>query len=106
MKITLAYPFEGHAPDETIELPADQARQMVRDGQARAALPADEDTLAALAHPADARTVAELRTYAADHGIDVTGVSRRADLLALVASHDAIQISTNQPASGATNEEA
>lgn len=106
MKITLAYPYEGHAPDETIDLPADQARQMVIDGLARPTLPADEETTAALSRPTDNRTVAELRAYAAERGIDLAGATRRADIAALVGAHEATQITTTQPVSGVQNEEA
>lgn len=106
MKIELAYPFEGHAPDETVDLPADQARQMVIDGLARPALPADEETTAALTRPTDNRTVAELRAYAAERGIDLTGASRRADIAALIGAAEATQVTTTQPVSGTTSEEA
>lgn len=35
MLITLAYPFEGHAPDETVEVADEVGRQMIYDGAAR-----------------------------------------------------------------------
>ncbi len=35
MLITLAYPYENHKPDETIEVDPDVGCQMVRDGVAR-----------------------------------------------------------------------
>lgn len=35
MKITLAYPFDGHAHDETVDLPEEVARQLLADGIAR-----------------------------------------------------------------------
>lgn len=37
MKVTLAYPYEGHEPDETIDLPDAEARRLVNDGRARRA---------------------------------------------------------------------
>lgn len=43
MRITLAYPYEGHAPDETIEVDDDVGRQMVRDGVARLPKGATDD---------------------------------------------------------------
>jgi len=41
LKIDLAYPYDGHQPDETIEVDDDVGRQMIRDGYAR---PADKPT--------------------------------------------------------------
>jgi len=41
VRITLAYPYENHQPDETIEVADDVGRQMIRDGYAR---PADKPT--------------------------------------------------------------
>lgn len=35
MLVTLAYPFEGHAPDDTVDLPDDVAERLIRDGYAR-----------------------------------------------------------------------
>ena len=35
MKVTLAYPFEGHEPDATVDLPEQTAKQLIRDGAAR-----------------------------------------------------------------------
>lgn len=35
MNVTLAYPFEGHGPDETVDLPDDVARRLLADGAAR-----------------------------------------------------------------------
>lgn len=40
MKVTLAYPYAGHKPDETIDVPDDIARQMIHDGLARDPEPA------------------------------------------------------------------
>ena len=37
LKITLAYPYDNHKPDETIEVADTVGRQMVHDGVARPA---------------------------------------------------------------------
>ena len=34
-QVTLAYPYEGHQPDETIEVDATTAHTLIRDGIAR-----------------------------------------------------------------------
>lgn len=36
MRVTLAYPFDGHEPDETIEVDDSVGRTLIRDGFARA----------------------------------------------------------------------
>jgi hypothetical protein len=45
--VTLAYPFDGHAPDETVDVPSDVARRLLNDGEARKADPAETKTLCA-----------------------------------------------------------
>lgn len=35
MKVTLAYAYGGHGPDETVDLPDDVARRLLSDGTAR-----------------------------------------------------------------------
>jgi hypothetical protein len=35
--VTLAYPFDGHEPDETVDLPDAEARRLLNDGRARPA---------------------------------------------------------------------
>lgn len=37
MKVTLAYEYQGHQPDETIDLPDAEAQRLVGDGRARRA---------------------------------------------------------------------
>lgn len=71
MRITLAVPYEGHDPDETVDLDDADARRLLRDGFAR--LP-----------DRDAQTVPELRDYAKAQGIDITGLSRKADITAAI----------------------
>ena len=39
MRVTLAYPFQGHKPDETIDVDKRTARTLLRDGRARVAPP-------------------------------------------------------------------
>lgn len=35
MKVTLAYEYDGHKPDETVELDDTEARTLLREGRAR-----------------------------------------------------------------------
>lgn len=37
MRVTLAYPYEGHEPDETIEVDDDEGRRLLTTGHARKA---------------------------------------------------------------------
>lgn len=37
MKVTLAYEYEGHEPDTTVDLPDAEARRLIGDGRARPA---------------------------------------------------------------------
>jgi hypothetical protein len=68
VKITLAYPFEGHAPDETIEIDDVRGRRMVRDGKARRA-DIGPDSKAA-----------DLRAYAEANKIDLAGAKSKKDI--------------------------
>lgn len=43
MHVTLAYPFEGHDPDETIEVDDPVGQDLIRDGRARPADVAAEE---------------------------------------------------------------
>lgn len=67
MLVQLAYPHEGHEPDEVIEVDADTGRDMVRDGLAR--LP----DLAGLRK-------AELEELARAEGVAVPAGARKADV--------------------------
>ena len=35
MRVQLAYPFDGHAPDDTVEVDDSVGRQLLKDGRAR-----------------------------------------------------------------------
>lgn len=35
MKVTLAYPFEGHKPETTVDVDDETARLLIREGRAR-----------------------------------------------------------------------
>jgi hypothetical protein len=35
VKVTLAYPYKRHKPDDTVSLPDDEARRLLSDGLAR-----------------------------------------------------------------------
>lgn len=39
MKVTLAYPYDGHQPDETVEVEDAVGLQLISDGHARHAAP-------------------------------------------------------------------
>jgi hypothetical protein len=79
MKITLAYPYEGHDPDETIDVGSAEGRRLLADGRARLAA-------------TDAGTVAELKAYADAEGIDVGGATRRADIEAAVTAAETVDV--------------
>lgn len=90
MRVTLAYPFDGHSPDETVDLDDATAKRLLRDGFAR--LP-DRDT----------QTVAELRGYAKRQGIDISGLSRKADITAAIQAAEqprVTPVTTVTPVSG------
>lgn len=63
MRVTLAYPYGGFGPDETIDVADSLGRRLVRDGLARPADP-DPDGL-------PAPTVDEIRAYARARGLSV-----------------------------------
>ncbi len=77
MRITLAYPYDGHDPDETIEIDDRRGRAMISNGVARPA-PALE--------PDDSWKVADLRSFASTNSIDLGGASTKADILAALAA--------------------
>lgn len=52
MRITLAYPYEGHKPDDTIEIPDAEGQTLIFDGWAR---PADDEPAASTDAPKGAR---------------------------------------------------
>jgi hypothetical protein len=39
LRVTLAYPFQGHAPDDVVDVTAQEARLLLREGRARVAPP-------------------------------------------------------------------
>ena len=90
MKITLAVPYDGHAPNDTIDVDDTDGRRLLRDGWAR--LP-----------DRDEQTVSELRDYAKKQGIDIAGLSRKADIAAAIEAAETTSVSpttTVTPASG------
>lgn len=96
MKIQLAYPFDGHAPDETVDVDEATARRLVRDGLAR--LPAVEEF----------DTVAALRAEAAARGVDLHGLRRRDEIegaLRAAAVDSAPSTTVATPTPGAEPEE-
>lgn len=69
MRVTLAYPYDGHEPDETIDVDDELGRRLVREGRARLALrdaPVESDS-----GGIPAPTVDELRGYARARGLSV-----------------------------------
>jgi hypothetical protein len=65
--IQLAYPYEGHAPDEVVDVDDITARDMVRDGMARWP-------------DVEGRTVAELKAMAEQQGVDLAGATRKEEI--------------------------
>lgn len=92
MLITLAYPHDGHVPGDTIEVGDDLGANMIRDGLAR--LPDSvEDALGG---------IAELRDYAAQNDIDLTGLRSKADIAAAIRSAEELRATTPEtPPAGA-----
>lgn len=69
MRVTLAYPYGGFRPDETINVDDALARRLVRDGLAR---PAEPDP-----GGIPAPTVDELRAYARARGLSAREARRQ-----------------------------
>lgn len=96
MRVTLGYGWDGHAPDDTIEVPDSVGRRLLREGKARRA----DDEVAAEREAADAvpeapaqpaephflkMTLSELRAFAEQHEIDIpTDVRKRPAIAELV----------------------
>lgn len=78
MRITLAYPHDGHDPDETIEIEDRRGRAMIQNGVAR---PAPE------VEPDETWKVDEVKSWLADHPeVDATGATTKAQFLAAIAA--------------------
>lgn len=75
MRVTLAYPFDGHQPDETIELPDPLGRRLVREGRARHA--ADDGPPVADSDGIPPPTVDEIRDYAHARGLSVRAARKQ-----------------------------
>lgn len=98
MRVTLAVPYDGHRPDDTVTVDDRTGRQLIRDGWAR--LPGVSD-LASL-------SVAELRAHAAKHNVDLGSARKKADILAAVEAAQTRATSTTtvlSPATGVNNPE-
>lgn len=92
MKIVLAYPYEGHDPDDEIDVDETVGRRMISEGFAR--------------HPE--QTVAELRQYAKDAGINLRGASKRDEIEAAIQAAEktrASKTTTVLPDTGTTEGE-
>jgi len=87
LRITLAYPHDGHAPDKTIDVDDHTGRLMVRDGLAR--LP-DDDGL-------DGMTVADLHAYADDHNIDLGEAKKKAEIVDTIRTTERASIPSSSP---------
>lgn len=121
IRVTLAYPYEGHAPDETIELDDPTARRLIREGRARAATPAPIDALytreqvaemeaarareALLSAPLGELDARELRARARELGVDLAGARKKSVILALLEEASARASETDAPPSGETEGE-
>lgn len=91
MRITLAYPFEGHAPDETIELDDWLARRLLHGGRARvpdAEAAAPPATVALLTVPEIKAlrrlNVDQLRAFAAENEIYLGDSQLKKEMLAVI----------------------
>lgn len=88
MRITLAYPYEGHAPDETIDLDDREARRLLSSGRAR--LPAPELDELATAYvstiPPATRTrpTFDLEAALADPNADDAAIAKKATVAQLL----------------------
>jgi hypothetical protein len=69
VRVTLAYPYGGFGPDETIDVDDTLGRRLVREGRAR---PADPES-----GGIPAPTVDELRAYARARGLSVREARKR-----------------------------
>lgn len=105
MRIVLAYPFEGHAPDEIIDAERAVARKLLNSGRARVA--PDVVAAAAPVTPLTKMTVKELKAYAAEHSIGIAPhVRKRLDIAEAIRAAQTREPSTQTPDSGSKNEEA
>lgn len=77
MRVTLAYPYEGHKAGTTVSVDETTARRLLHDGRARLAGPGGTDL--------DTLTMTELEAVAKSLRVDTTGLRRKAEL------RDAIQ---------------
>jgi len=84
--ITLAYPWNGYAPDETVDLEPAIAKQLLRDGKARVA----DDGTEVVDEPleGDGVTIGNVKAYVAEHGGTLREVAEalRAEAAAAPAS--------------------
>lgn len=87
-RIALAYEFEGHSPDDVIDLDAAVAKQLIRDGKARPVFDDDEPSGPAgepdVVIDLTGLTVRDLKKLAAEHGIDISPAHNKPQLQALV----------------------
>ena len=92
MRVTLAYPHESGDPGDTVDLDDATAKRLLRDGFAR--LP-----------DRDAQTVSELRDYAKAQGIDISGLSRKADITAAIRAAEQPRVTPTTTVTPAPGEE-
>jgi hypothetical protein len=92
MRITLAVPHDGHDVGETIDVDDADGKRLLRDGFAR--LPDRNE-----------QTVSELRDYAKTQGIDIAGLSRKADIAAAIEAAETISVSPTTTVTPVTGEE-
>jgi hypothetical protein len=85
MLVTLAYPHDGHAPNETIEVTDALGAQMIRDGLAR--VPDLEHGDPVPEAPAKNAPTEEWVAYAELVGVDVAPDAHRAEIIGAVEQH-------------------
>lgn len=69
MKVDLAAPFQGHAPDETVDLPERTARELVSNGLARLTPVVEE-------WPNASWTKDRIIEWASAHSVELTGTTK------------------------------
>lgn len=106
MRVTLGYPWEGYAPDTTIEVDDKVGWKLLHEGKARAAVdpPAPAPIVDSLAGvPLEKYTVTQLRQYIADHELPIdTKRLKRLDIVAAIhAAQEQARASESEGTPGA-----
>lgn len=82
MKVTLAVPYEDHAPDATIDVDDVVGRNLIRDGHARRPAAKDEDPQGPPPRIGRGSSEDAWKGYAAQNGVNVADGASKADIVA------------------------